>query len=110
MRYTARVVFITVHEWDNEHGEGEHVCNKGGYRIGSFPTLQAALAKVSDQFGEYEIISEDGFIQTSLIENVDAYLDQNGEYIAHYDINIERVERVTAEEIALSMKERAEAC
>ena len=55
MSYTARVFLITVHEWDNEHGQGEHVCNKGGYRIGEFSTLQAALTEVRDQFDDYEI-------------------------------------------------------
>jgi hypothetical protein len=99
MRYTARVVFITVHEWDNEHGQGEHVCNKGGYRIGKFSTLQAALAEVREQFDDYVVISEDGLIQTSLIENAYADTDPNGEYIANYDIIIERVERVDAEEL-----------
>ena len=98
MSYTARVVFITVHSWTDEFGQGEHVCNKGGYRIGNFPTLQAALAEVSDQFGDYEI-SEDGLVQTSLIEDVDAYPDPKGDYIADYDIIIERVERVNAEEL-----------
>ena len=98
MSYTARVVFITVHEWDNEHGQGEHVCNKGGYRIGNFPTLQAALAEVRDQFEDYEV-NENGFVQTSLIEGADAYPDPKGDYIADYDIIIERVERVNAEEL-----------
>ena len=98
MSYTARVEFITVHEWDNENGQGEHVCNKGGYRIGNFPTLQAALAEVRDQFEDYEV-NEHGFIQTSMIEDADAYPDPNGGYIADYDIIIERVEYVNAEEL-----------
>ena len=98
MRYTVRVLMITVHSWTDEFGQGEHVCNKGGYRIGSFPTLQAALAEVSDQFGEYEI-SEDGLVQTSMIEDADAQPDPKGDYIADYDIIVERVERVNAEEL-----------
>jgi hypothetical protein len=89
---------ITVHSWTDELGQGEHLLNKGGYRIGEFPTLQAALAEVSEQFGEYEI-SEDGFLQASLIEDVDAYTDPKGDYMADYDIIIERVERVNAEEL-----------
>ena len=99
MSYTAQVVFITVHEWDTEHGQGEHVCNKGGYLIGEFPTIQAALAEVRDQFEHYEV-NEDGLVQTSLIEDADAYPDPKGDYIADYDIIIERVERVNAEELA----------
>lgn len=99
MSYTARVLFITVHSWTDEHGQGEHVCNKGGYRIGDFPTLQAALAEVSDQFGEYEI-SEEGFVQLSLIEDANAEPDPKGDYIVDYNIIIERLERVTAEEVA----------
>ena len=97
MSYTARVLGITVHEW-GEEGQGERVCYKGGYRIGEFPTLQAALAEVSDQFGEYEI-SEDGLVQTSMIEDADAQPDPKGDYIADYDIIVERVERVNAEEL-----------
>lgn len=98
MSYTARVLGITVHEW-GEEGQGEHVCNKSGYRIGSFPTLQAALAELRDQFEDYGLC-EDGFIQASLIEDADAYPDPKGDYIADYDIIIERVERVNAEELA----------
>jgi hypothetical protein len=97
MSYTARVLGITVHEW-GEEGQGEHVCNKGGYRIGEFPTLQAALSEVSEQFGEYEV-NENGFVQVSLIEDADAYPEPKGDYIAEYDIIIERVERVGAEEL-----------
>lgn len=98
MKYTVRVVMITVHSWTDEFGQGEHLLNKGGYRIGEFPTLQAALDEVSDQFGEYEI-SEDGIVQASLIENADAEPDPKGDYLADYDIIIERVERVNAEEL-----------
>tara|TARA_S200002703_G_scaffold38775_1_gene34009 strand:- start:364 stop:669 length:306 start_codon:yes stop_codon:yes gene_type:complete len=98
MSYTARVVFITVHHWTDEFGQGEHACNKGGYRIGDFPTLQHALAEVSEQFGKYEV-NENGFVQVSLIEDADAQPDPKGDYIADYDIIIERVERVGAEEL-----------
>jgi len=95
--YKARVLGITVHEWGDE-GQGEHVCNKGGYSIGYFPTLKAALSEVRDQFEEYELC-EDGFIQASLIEDADAYPDPKGDYIADYDIVVERVERVGEEEL-----------
>ena len=98
MRYTARVLGITVHHWTDEFGQGEHACNKGGYHIGEFPTLQAALDEVSEQFGEYEV-NENGFIQASLIEDADAYPDPKGNYIADYDIIIERVYRVGTEEL-----------
>jgi hypothetical protein len=89
---------ITVHSWADEFGQGEHVCNKGGYRIGEFPTLQTALAEVRDQFGDYEV-NENGLVQTSLIEDADAYPDPKGDYIADYDIIIERVDRVNVEEL-----------
>ena len=98
MSYTARVLMITVHSWTDEFGQGEHVCNKGGYRIGEFPTLQAALAEVRDQFGDYEV-NENGLVQTSLIEDANAEPDPKGDYIADYDIIIERVDRVGAEEL-----------
>lgn len=98
MKYAVRVLMIRVHSWTDEQGEGEHVCNKGGYRVGEFPTLQAALADVREQFDDYDV-NEGGFIQTSLIEDADAYPDKNGDYIAHYDIIIERVERVNVEEL-----------
>jgi hypothetical protein len=97
MSYTARVLGITVHEW-GEEGQGALVCNKGGYRIGEFPTLQAALFEVRDQFEDY-VVNENGFVQTSLIEDADSYPDPKGDYIADYDIIIERVERVGAEEL-----------
>jgi len=98
MSYTARVLGITVHSWTDELGQGDHLLNKGGYRIGNFPTLQDALAEAVEQFGEYEV-NEDGFIQVSVIEDADAYPDPKGDYIADYDIIIERVERVGAEEL-----------
>ena len=60
--------------------------------------MQDALAEAVEQFGEYEV-NEDGFIQVSVIEDADAYPDPKGDYIADYDIIIERVERVGAEEL-----------
>lgn len=97
MTYTADVLYITVHEWGDD-GMGDYVMDKGGYRIGQFNTIEAALTEIKENFGSYEL-QEDGYIGACLIEDEEAFADPNGKFIADYHIVINRVERVSLGEI-----------
>ena len=94
-RYTLNVVDITVHRWGPE-GQGDHVCNKGGFTVDTYPTLDAAKAGANEFFG-YELEEDsyqDDYIMGTIIEDVDAYADPDGDYIADYVMCIDKVERV----------------
>ena len=94
-KYEIVVTDITVHEWDDE-GQGEYVCSKGGYTIGTEPTLEEARKHINEYFG-YEIDDDDidgDRIMANQIENADGYQDNSGSYIADYSLRINRIEPV----------------
>ena len=98
--YNIEVTDVTVHRWNNEEGQGDYVCCKGGFTIGSEPTIEKARQHINEYFG-YEIDdrSIDGDrIMANQIENGDAYKDDDGSYIADYNIEIHCVETVTFNE------------
>ncbi len=93
--YKLRVIDITVHKWGGDsEGEGDHVCNKGGFTIGSFDTIAKAKAELADFFGyepDYEAYKGEDYVCGGIIENEDAYADPNGEYIADYVVVLDKV-------------------
>jgi len=93
--YKLRVIDITVHKWGGDsEGEGDHVCNKGGFTIGSFDTIAKAKAELADFFGyepDYEAYESEDYVCGGIIENEDAYADPNGEYIADYVVVLDKV-------------------
>ena len=94
-QYKLNVVDITVHRWGSE-GQGEHICNKGGFEVGTYPTLDEAKAGASSFFG-YTLSEDDyrgDFITGNIIEDVNAYADPDGDYIADYIMCIDKIERV----------------
>ena len=98
--YNIAVTNVTVHRWSNEEGQGDYVCSKGGFTIGNEPTIEKARQRINEFFG-YEIDEDciDGDrIMAHQIENGDAYKDDDGGYIADYDIKIHCVETVTFNE------------
>lgn len=98
--YNIAVTDVTVHRWSNEEGQGDYVCSKGGFTIGNEPTIEKARQRINEFFG-YEIDEDciDGDrIMAHQIENGDAYKDDDGGYIADYDIKIHCVETVTFNE------------
>ena len=98
--YNIEVTDVTVHRWNNEEGQGDYVCCKGGFTIGSEPTIEKARQHINEYFG-YEIDdrSIDGDrIMANQIENGDGYKDDDGSFIADYDIEIHCVETVTFNE------------
>ena len=91
--YKLRVIDITVHQW-GEDGQGEHVCNKGGFTIGSFDTIAKAKAELAEFFGyepDYEAYEGEDYVCGTIIENEDAYADPDGEYIADYVVTMDKV-------------------
>jgi len=93
--YQVRVIDIDVHEW-SEDGEGDHVCSKQGFDIGKYDSLENAMNGVLEYFG-YEITPNDcdgQYISASLIEDENACADENGKFIAHYTVVVERVQPV----------------
>ena len=98
--YNIKVTDVMVHRWNNEEGMGDYVCSKDGFTIGSEPTIEKARQRINEFFG-YEIDEDciDGDrIMAHQIENGDAYKDDDGGYIADYDIKIHCVETVTFNE------------
>ena len=93
--YCARVVVIDVSRWSDD-GEGDHVGSKDGFNIGRYDSLDNAMKGVIEYFG-HEIYPHDcdgQFINVSLIEDENACPDENGEFIAHYTVIVERVQPV----------------
>lgn len=88
--YRLEVVDIMVHKWSNEDGQGEYVCNKGGYHVADYSSISEAIDSISDDMGyTMDAGSFCGeYIQASRIENDDAYQDEDGGFIADYTYQI----------------------
>ena len=100
-RYIVNVIDQTVHRW-GEDGQGDYVCSKGGFEVGTRPTLDAAKAAINEYFG-YELHSDDyqdDYISATLIEDENAYADPDGGYIVDYVLCIDKIERVHFTEAA----------
>jgi len=95
-KYQVEVVDQTVHKWNNHHGQGDYVCSKGGFEIGTYPTLNEAKKAINDYFG-YALDSdayEYDYIRASQIENDHAYPDPKGGFIVDYALCINKIDRV----------------
>jgi hypothetical protein len=100
-KYKVSVIDQTVHRW-GEDGEGEHVCNKGGFTLNTYPTLEAAKQGINEFFG-YTIEPEnyqEEYITGNIIEDVDANANPDGGYIVDYVMCIDKIDRVSFEEAA----------
>ena len=87
--YKLRVIDIIVHKW-GEDGQGDYVCSKGGFTIGSFDTIAKAKEELAEFFG-YEPDYEGDFVCGGIIENEDAYADPNGQLIVDYVVTLDKV-------------------
>jgi hypothetical protein len=90
--FIVNVRDIIISEWDNEQGQGAHVCNKGGFELAGCSTVMQALESIESFIG-YKLDRDhlDGsgwFISASVIGNADGYACQNGKYIADYFFSI----------------------
>jgi hypothetical protein len=97
--YVVRVIDQTVHKWSKKDGQGEHVCNKGGFEIGEYPSIGSALKAIDDYFG-YELENDAYqtiFIQANQIEDVNGYATPDGDYLVDYTLVIDEVRRVDVE-------------
>ena len=97
--YNIEVIIMDVHKW-GEEGQGDYVCSKSGFQMGTEPTLEKARQHINDYFG-YEIDDDSingDLIMANQIEDENAYRDDNGGYIVDYIIRIHHVETVTFNE------------
>ena len=97
-KYVVRVIGQCVHKWGKD-GQGEHVCNKGGFTIGDYPSIGSALHAIDEYFG-YELepdAYQTEFISATQIEDVNGYPDPKGDYIVDYTLVIDEVTRVDVE-------------
>ena len=92
--YRLRVIDIIVHKWGDD-GQGEHVCSKGGFTIGSFDTIAKAKAELAEFFGYEPDYEGEDYVCGAIIENEDAYSDPNGDYIADYVVTMDKVSSVS---------------
>ena len=93
--YKLHVIDITVYKWGGDsEGEGDRVCNKGGFTIGYFDTIAKAKDQLAEFFGyepDYEAYKGEDYVCGSIVENEDAYADPDGEYIADYVVALDKV-------------------
>ena len=98
--YTLKVCHVEVYEW-TDGGQGDHVCSKDGFTLGSFDTVDCCKAYLEDFFGDepdYGAYEGDNFLSCSRIEDVDAYPSYNSDerqFIADYMVMIEKVSHVS---------------
>jgi len=99
--YTLKVCHVEVYEWNHGQGQGDHVCSKDGFTLGSFDTVDCCKAYLEDFFGtapDYGAYKGDNFLSCSRIEDVDAYPSYNPderEFISDYMVMIEKVSHVS---------------
>ena len=95
--YTLKVCHVEVYEWTDK-GQGDHVCSKDGFTLGSFDTVDCCKAYLEDFFGDNPDYEGDNFLSCSRIEDVDAYPSYNPDerqFIADYMVMIEKVSHVS---------------
>ena len=93
MDYIVEIIAIDVHKWGKE-GQGEYVCSKEGYQLGSYKTINQAKENIEDYFGvnDFDLfVVEDGFYSINLIEDESGYESETGNYIVDYSIIINKV-------------------
>ena len=102
--YQVNVIDQTVHRW-SEDGQGdvdeEYVCAKGGFEVGTYPTLDDAMKAIDEYFG-YELQPDDyqdAYISATRIEDENAYEDPDGDYIVDYVLCIDKIDRVSFNEM-----------
>jgi hypothetical protein len=98
--YQVNVIDQTVHRWI-EDGRGDYVCAKGGFEIGTYPTLDEAKKAIDEYFG-YELQPDDyqdAYISANRIEDEYGYEDPDGDYIVDYFLCIDKIDRVSFKEM-----------
>tara|TARA_S200002703_G_C3781654_1_gene240855 strand:- start:625 stop:951 length:327 start_codon:yes stop_codon:yes gene_type:complete len=98
-RYQVNVIDQTVYRW-GEDGQGDYVCSKGGFEVGTYPTLDDAKKTIDEYFG-YELQPDDyqdAYISATQIEDENAYEDPDGDYIVYYVLCIDKIDRVSFKE------------
>jgi hypothetical protein len=98
-KYRIKVLDIVVHEWNDEEGQGDFVCAKGGFEVDTTGSLEAAKALINNYFGyelEPDAYDENGYISATQIEDKNGYQKpETGNFICDYTLYIEKVDRVT---------------
>ena len=91
--YRICVLDMMVHEW-SEEGQGEYVCTKGGYEVGSYRTPEELREGLEEQFPGIELVQqeEDGHLHYAQVEDAEGYRDDNGGFIVDYLIAVEKVQ------------------
>ncbi len=97
-KFIVNVLDIIVSDWDNEQGQGDYVCGRGGFELDRCSTVMQALESIESLIGyklDKDSLDEDGeYISASIIENAEAYPDKNGKYIADYLFSITECKEV----------------
>lgn len=94
--YNVKVIDIMIHHWNNENGQGDHVCNKGGFDLARVSDLSEAKDAINDFIG-YDLDDhnyQDEYISATIIEDEEARPCANGKYIADYCFVIEETKLV----------------
>jgi hypothetical protein len=97
--YRISVVDIMVHEWNDEEGQGDFVCSKGGFEIDTTGSIEQAKEGINNYFGyelEPDAYGEDGYISATQLEDEYGYKKpKTGKFICDYTLCIEKIDRVT---------------
>tara|TARA_R110000796_G_scaffold69829_1_gene158965 strand:+ start:300 stop:605 length:306 start_codon:yes stop_codon:yes gene_type:complete len=93
MEFIVEIIAMDVHKWGKD-GQGEYVCSKEGYQLGSYKTLKQAKENLEDYFRVNNsdlFVIGDGFYSANLIEDESGYESKTGNYIVDYSIIINKV-------------------
>ena len=98
--YTLKVCHAEVHEWSVE-GQGDYVCSKDGFELGSYDTVDCCKAALEEFFGsepDYKAYQDDNFLSCSRLERYytsPASAEDDCNFIVDYMVMIEKVSHVS---------------
>jgi len=96
MSFKIDCIDCLVSNWDSVNGAGTSQFSKGGFNVGEYDSIKAALIGAADRVGfdhkhlTNNIFNDDGLINLSVIENGAGLQDNNGAYLCDYIFEVNK--------------------